>query len=82
MHSWFLQQNNTCCKCALYSVSNKWPRVYERVPEVEDVDRNDLVAYTKSRHQRVRDRSESTYSRTTGANFLLVIILGPLYMRT
>jgi NADH dehydrogenase (ubiquinone) 1 beta subcomplex subunit 10 len=39
------------------SVPNKWPREYERVPELEEVDRNDFVAYTKAKHQRVRDRA-------------------------
>ena len=42
--------------CCVVTVLHKWPREYERVAELEDVDRNDFVAYTKSKHQRVRDR--------------------------
>ena len=44
--------------CCVVTVLHKWPREYERVTELEDVDRNDFVAYTKSKHQRVRDRFE------------------------
>lgn len=40
----------------IHTVPNKWPRKYERVTELEDVDPNDLVAFTKARHQRERDR--------------------------
>ena len=52
------------CTCALYICASIFfivlccystPREYERVAELEDVDRNDFVAYTKSKHQRVRD---------------------------
>ncbi len=38
------------------SKADKWPRQFERVPGLEEVDRDDFVAYTKARHQRVRDR--------------------------
>jgi hypothetical protein len=41
----------------ILSVPNKWPRKYERVTELEDVDPNDFVALTKARHQRARDRA-------------------------
>jgi len=35
---------------------SKWPREYERVTSIEDVDPNDFVALTKARQQWVRDR--------------------------
>ena len=35
---------------------SKWPRDYERVPSVHEVDPKDFVAFTKARHQWVRDR--------------------------
>ena len=35
---------------------SKWPRKYERVTSIEDVDPNDFVALTKARQQWVRDR--------------------------
>ena len=38
------------------SVPGKWPRKYERVTELEDVDPSDMVALNKARDQRVRDR--------------------------
>ena len=45
--------------CAPCTVHNKWPRRYERVPDLEEVDQEDMVAVAKARHQRVRDRSVS-----------------------
>lgn len=36
--------------------SGKWPREYERVTPIEEVDQNDFVALTKARNQWVRDR--------------------------
>ena len=39
-----------------YVVPGKWPRSYERVPDLNDVDPNDIVAVIKAREQRVRDR--------------------------
>ena len=45
----------------IHTVPNKWPRKYERVTELEDVDPNDLVAFTKARHQRERDRSVTVH---------------------
>lgn len=38
-------------------MSTKWPREYERVPGLDEIDRNDFVALTKARHQLVRDRA-------------------------
>ncbi len=38
------------------SRSNNWPREYERVTDLKDVDREDMVAFTKAKHQWVRDR--------------------------
>ncbi len=37
-------------------MSNNWPREYERVTDLKDVDREDMVAFTKAKHQWVRDR--------------------------
>ena len=37
-------------------MSSKWPREYERVPGLDEIDRNDFVALTKARQQWVRDR--------------------------
>ena len=39
--------------------STKWPREYERVTPIEEVDPNDFVALNKARHQWVRDRYDS-----------------------
>ena len=36
--------------------SSKWPREYERVAPIEEVDQNDYVALNKARNQWVRDR--------------------------
>ena len=37
--------------------TNNWrPREYERVPDLSEVDPEDYVAYTKAKHQWVRDR--------------------------
>ncbi|XP_064406747.1 NADH dehydrogenase [ubiquinone] 1 beta subcomplex subunit 10-like [Halichondria panicea] len=38
-------------------MSNNWPREYERVTDLKDVDREDMVAFTKAKHQWVRDRA-------------------------
>lgn len=37
-------------------MANNWPREYERVTELKDADPNDMVEYTKAKHQWVRDR--------------------------
>ena len=34
----------------------KFPREYERVPGLDEIDRNDPVALVKARHQWTRDR--------------------------
>ncbi len=36
--------------------SAKWPRQFERVPDLDEVDKNDYVAVAKAREQRTRDR--------------------------
>lgn len=37
--------------------ASKWPRSWDvRVPDIDEVDTNDLVALTKAKHQWVRDR--------------------------
>ena len=36
--------------------ADKWPRQYERVTPIEEVDPTDFVALTKARNQWVRDR--------------------------
>ena len=36
--------------------SSKWPREYERVTPIEEVDQNDFAALHKARSQWVRDR--------------------------
>lgn len=38
------------------SAKPKWPREYERVPGLDEIDPNDFVALTKAREQWVRDR--------------------------
>ena len=38
------------------SKADKWPREYERVPGLDEVSRDDFVAYTKAKHQAARDR--------------------------
>ena len=36
--------------------SSNWPREYERVTPIEEVDQSDYVALSKARSQWVRDR--------------------------
>ena len=52
-------------------MSKKWPREYERVTPIEEVDPNDSVALTKARNQWVRDR----YSHLNSITLLIFISL-------
>ena len=54
---------------------SKWPRDYERVPSVHEVDPNDFVAFTKARHQWVRDRQVSTSKVVQCLEGLLYLLL-------
>ena len=55
--SFYLKHTKVCsCFSTIIMSRSKWPRDYERVPSVHEVDPKDFVAFTKARHQWVRDR--------------------------
>ena len=56
------------------SKADKWPREYERVPGLDEVDKNDFVAYNKALHQAVRDRSALQVSVENVEMFFFVSI--------